>query len=279
MVFAAISRKGLVVIMRSMALLTENCSPESESVSLEKINREPFIESAILLHNKCKAVGVTTHCNLAEAISYLKGAASWLLSTYGYSNTKFEVMFIRLHCRVASEMVTLGQGPFALQSFAEAVRYWDKLSAQALERTLPPLELEGLRYVIFSAMLDFSKLLRAQGDADMSGVRLCVGTAMSVLPHLPSVRMCFSEHVLELGQELAAQGSFEEAVHYLRLADSSLHMIATNGYPQVPSTDNSQGEMVGEGGGCRGGQVLKEEVTLLRCRALLSLAYAYQETR
>jgi hypothetical protein len=55
-------------------------------------------------------------------------------------------------------------------------------------------------------------------------------------------------------------------------------MIASNAYP-TPSTVTGGGGEEGGRGDMRGGQVSMEEVNMLRCRALLSFAYVYQETR
>jgi hypothetical protein len=258
-----------------------------DTLETEKAQRQQIIDHAILLHNKCKAVGATSLSTVSESISFLKGAASWLLSTYGYQNTKFLVLFIRLHCRVASEMISLGNDANALSSFSEATKCWDQLGSQALERILPPVELEGLRYVVFTALIDFSKLLRSRHSSDRDTVKHCVGTAMDLLPFLPSVRICFCDHVLELGQELAGLGDFEHAMHYIRIAHSTLHMIASQSYPVElagPSTGLTAG--FGQNGASTGktthisgmSAAVVVEVNLLRCKVLLTMAYVYQET-
>lgn len=250
---------------------------------MEKSHRQKVIDQAILLHNKCKAVGATTLSNISESISYLKGAASWLLSGYGYQNAKFLVLYIRLHSRVASEMISLNNNSCALSSFSEAVKCWDQLSSQALERILPPVEFDGLRYVIFTSLLDYSKLLRSRSSSNQDTVKHCVGTAMDLLPFLPSVRICFSENVLEFGQELAGSGDYEHALHYIGIAHSTLHMIASNAYPAIGSA-----AFIGPGESEFGDKVMlcddsntanTVEIKLLQCKVLLTMAFIYQETR
>jgi hypothetical protein len=146
-----------------------------EDRNVEEHDKAILIESAVKMHNRAKTI---TNPRLSESVTYLKSTAAWILSAYAEKNTKFCILFIRLHCRVASEWIQLKCVENAICSFREALSCWKKLNVSALDRILPQVELHTLRKTVFYGYLDLSKLLRAHADAescDWSAVRSCVG--------------------------------------------------------------------------------------------------------
>lgn len=99
-----------------------------------EINKELLIEKAVMMHNRAKTI---TNSRFSECITLLKSAAAWILSTYAERNTKFTILFIRLHCRIASEWIQLQNIENATNSYNEAMTSWKQLNISALERLLP----------------------------------------------------------------------------------------------------------------------------------------------
>jgi hypothetical protein len=223
--------------------------------STDKETQQKYIDLAVRLHNKAKSVHLNSKV-FSESVTSLKASAAWILSTYGYASTKFVIMFIRLHCRAASELLALDKINYAEYSLRKASECWKMLNSQALERILPPVDLEGLRYVVFNAFLDYSKLLRLATGGTEEEIKNCIGCALELIDHLPNVRLTFSRHVLDIGQELAIQKSaYPEAIHYLRIALSSLLVLH--------SSDDEQ----------------KDDSQLLLTKTYLSMAFVFQEMK
>lgn len=159
-----------------------NCFLEDKSISED--GKAQLIESAVKMHNRAKTV---TNPRFSESVTYLKAAAAWILSAYAEKNTKFCILFIRLHCRIASEWIQLKALDSARQSYEEALSSWKKLNVPALDRLLPPVELETLRRTVFYGYLDLSKLLRDRAlspvddpSCSFGTVRACVGGNIAV---------------------------------------------------------------------------------------------------
>jgi hypothetical protein len=236
---------------------------EGTGTHFDKETQQRNIDLAVKLHNKSKSVHLNSKV-FSEAVTSLKASAAWILTTYGYASTKFVIMFIRLHCRAASELLALETIDYAEFSLRKASECWKMLNSQALERILPPVDLEGLRFVVFSAFLDYSKLLRLSAGSE-DEIKNCIGCALELLDYLPNVRLTFSRHVLEIGQELAIQKSaYLEAIHYLRIALSSLLVL-----------HSSNSALVRDEG--QAGQ--QDDSLLLLTKTYLSMAFVYQEMK
>jgi len=144
-----------------------------EDRHVDEHDKVQLIESAVKMHNRAKTI---TNPRLSESVTYLKSTAAWILSAYAEKNTKFCILFIRLHCRIASEWIQLKAVDNAIHSYKEAMSSWKKLNISALDRILPQVELETLRKTVFYAYLDLSKLLReSETRCDWSSIRACVG--------------------------------------------------------------------------------------------------------
>ena len=233
-----------------------------QGTHFDKEIQQQNIDLAVKLHNKSKSVHLNSKI-FSEIITNLKASAAWILTTYGHANTKFVIMFIRLHCRAASELIALEKLDFAESSLRKVAECWKMLNSQALERILPPVDLEGLRFVVFNSFLDYSKLLRSMaGDEEV--IKNCIGCALELLDNLPDVRLTFSRHVLDIGQDLAIRkSSYHEAIHYLRIALSSLHVIQTS----VQSANQNIS------------QYPQDESRVLLTKTHLSMAFVYQELK
>jgi hypothetical protein len=242
--------------------LNEYKTKGSQGIHFEREIQQKFIDLAVKLHNKSKSVHLNSKV-FSEIITNLKASAAWILTTYGHANTKFVIMFIRLHCRAASELIALEKFNFAEASLRKVAECWKMLNSQALERILPPVDLEGLRFVVFNSFLDYSKLLRTTGGStgNEEEIKNCIGCALELLENLPDVRLTFSRHVLDIGQELAIHKSaYNEAIHYLRIALSSLHVIQTS--KNLTNRDD-----------------LQDESRVLLTKTYLSMAFVYQELK
>lgn len=232
---------------------------EYERIELSKSHldhetQQKFTDLAVKLHNKSKQVHFNSKV-FSECITNLKAAAAWILTTYGSTSTKYVIMFIRLHCRAASEMLLIEKLNYAESSLKKVFECWKMLNSQALERILPPVDLEGLRFQVFNAFLDYSKLLRTSSGRE-DEIRNCIGCALELLDYLPNLRLAFCRHALDIGQELAIQKSaYHEAIHYLRIALSSLHILQ--------STKESE----------------NEEAQILLMKTYLSMAFVFQEMK
>ena len=115
-----------------------------------------LIDSAVKMHNRAKTITNPRH---SESVTNLKSAAAWILTAYADKNTKFCILFIRLHCRIASEWIQIQRVENAINSYKEAVRSWRKLNITALDRLLPQgkviinlsfINKLNLKYVSFS---------------------------------------------------------------------------------------------------------------------------------
>lgn len=198
---------------------------------LDHETQQKFIDLAVKLHNKSKQVHFNSKI-FSECITNLKAAAAWILTTYGSTSTKYVIMFIRLHCRAASEMLAIEKLNYAEPSLKKVFECWKMLNSQALERILPPVDLEGLRFQVFNAFLDYSKLLRTVSGREEE-IKNCIGCALELIDYLPNLHLTFCRHVLDIGQELAIhKSSYTEAIHYLRIALSSLHVLQSKKDPE-----------------------------------------------
>lgn len=145
-----------------------------EDRNVDEADKVMLIESAVKMHNRAKTI---TSPLLSESVTYLKSTSAWILSAYAERNTKFCILFIRLHCRVASEWIQLKEVKYAMQSYREALSRWKELNVSALDRMLPHIELDTLRKTVFYGYLDLSKLLRDSSfsSPDWPSIRACVG--------------------------------------------------------------------------------------------------------
>jgi hypothetical protein len=179
-------------------------------------------------------------------------------------------MSIRLHCRVAKDMLQLEREYYATLSLREAISCWSLLNAQALQQILPPPDLEALNFLMFTALLDYIKLLRT-GKSNEEEIRRCIGAAIEILQYIPSSRYLFCRHVLEIGQDLAMRfGSYEDGMHYMRIVLSTLLAIETHpGVSSAQEVVRSDNEEEGR----------LHQVAEIRIKALLTMAYCYQELK
>jgi hypothetical protein len=143
-----------------------------EKRDVEEQDKVLLIEGAVKMHNRAKTI---TNPRLSEAITYLKSTAAWILSAYAQQNSKFCILFIRLHCRIASEWIQLDAVDNAIHSYEEALSSWKKLNTSVLDRMMSQVELDTLKKTVFYGYLDLSKLLRGRETCDWSAIRACVG--------------------------------------------------------------------------------------------------------
>ena len=147
-----------------------------ENRHVDEKEKKVLIENAVKLHNRAKTI---TNPRYSESVTYLKSAAAWILSAYAEKNTKFCILFIRLHCRIASEWIQLKAVNYAKQSYEEALSTWKKLNVHALDRLLSRVEFDSLKQTVFYGYLDLSKLLRENtgeiSPQDSLSIRACVG--------------------------------------------------------------------------------------------------------
>lgn len=191
-------------------------------------------------------------------------------------------MFIRLHCRVANEMILLDKIFYAEKSFKKASECWGMLNSQALERILSSVDLEGLRFIMFNSFLDYSKILRnTNGNEDE--LKKCIASALELTGYLPTMRLTFIRHILEMGQELAIhKSSYHDAIHYLRISLTTLFLLHNN------LNNNSLNDNNGNNDHNNNNNQLQEKheqqeyennINVLLVKTYLSMAYAYQELR
>jgi hypothetical protein len=151
-----------------------------ENRHIDEKEKKVLIENAVKLHNRAKTI---TNPRYSESVTYLKSAAAWILSAYAEKNTKFCILFIRLHCRIASEWIQLKAVNYAKQSYEEALSTWKKLNVHALDRLLSRVEFDSLKQTVFYGYLDLSKLLRENtgeiSPQDSLSIRACVGGKFS----------------------------------------------------------------------------------------------------
>jgi hypothetical protein len=232
-----------------------------QGTHFDKEVQQKFIDLAVKLHNKSKSVHLNSKI-FSEIITNLKASAAWILTTYAHANTKFVIMFIRLHCRAGSELIALEKLNFAESSLRKVAECWKMLNSHALERILSPVDFEGLQFLVFNSFLDYSKLLRSS-TGNEEEVKNCIGCALELLDNLPDARLTFSRHVLDIGQDLAIKKSaYQEAIHYLRIALSSLHVIQTS------AKQTNQDDVL---------QYPQDESQVLLTKTYLSMAFVYQE--
>lgn len=189
-------------------------------------------------------------------------------------------MFIRLHCRVANEMILLDKILYAEKSLKKASECWEMLNSQALERILSSVELEGLRFIMFNSFLDYSKILRnTNGNEDE--LKKCIASALELTGYLPTMRLIFIRHILEMGQELAIhKSSYHDAIHYLRISLTSLHLLHNNSnYLMKDNNSNDSNQSIENIESEFNQQEFENNIHILLVKTYLSMAYAYQELK
>ena len=235
-----------------------------EEKKLDEKEKVLLIESAVKMHNRAKTI---TNAHLSESVTYLKATAAWLLSTYAEKNTKFSILFIRLHCRIASEWIQLNAIDNATDSFKEALGTWKTLNISALERLLPDVELRTLLKTVFYGYLDYSKILRGRDNCDLSEIKLCIGGALEMLSQSRTQRLALARHVLELAHSLASLTNIEEGMHYFKLIHSILDspLFLRSDKP----AENNLEEIMEE--------TWERETLLIKIKSFLGLGYLYKE--
>jgi tetratricopeptide (TPR) repeat protein len=238
-----------------------------EDRNIDQNDKVLLIESAVKMHNRAKTI---TNPRLSESVTYLKSTAAWILSAYAEKNTKFCILFIRLHCRIASEWIQLKAVDYAINSYREAMGSWKKLNISALDRILPQVELDTLRHTVFYGYLDLSKLLRDDASCDWSAIRACVGGALEILPQSLALRLAMAQHVLELAHHLATLLHIEESIHYFHVILTILNTpLSSTNLQQQQQQQGKQDEIPKE--------TWQREVLLIKIKTFLGLGYLYKE--
>lgn len=188
------------------------CDVMSVDISNEE-TRLKCVNSAVVLYNKAKSI-VPKH--LSEVKTYTKGSAAWMLSFFCENKLKTVVVCVKIHSRCAAEFLQMGMQDFACDHFAEAVKYWNKVNIETLERALSPIEIEELKNIMFNAFIDYAKLCQ-KNRAEVDHIRPIIGSAMEIVQALPTVRLQFIINLIDIGYEYASDKQYLDGLHYFRI--------------------------------------------------------------